>query len=70
MRTVVQVQSHWDLTAVLGNDLKGLGLELLASIAGDEAVKRLCAEINPDPRLAGVLGGGGGGVRNTSSCSA
>ena len=48
---VVQVRSHRDLTAVLGNDLKGLGLELPESSAGDEAVKRLCAKVNPDPRL-------------------
>ena len=30
--------------------LKGLGLEL--PIAGDQAVKRLCAEVNLDPCLA------------------
>ena len=36
---------------LLGNDLKGLGLELPKSSAGDEAVKRLCAEVNLDPRL-------------------
>ena len=28
-----------------------MGLELPASIAGDEAVKRLCAEVTLDPRL-------------------
>ena len=51
MRNVVQIRSHRDLTAVLGSDLKGLGLELPASIAGDEAVKGLCNEVNLDPRL-------------------
>ena len=39
------------MTAVLGNDIKGLGLELPKSIAGDQAVKTLCAEVNLDPRL-------------------
>ena len=51
MHNVVQVRSHRDLTAVLGNDLKGLGLELPASIAGDQTVTKLCAEVNLDPRL-------------------
>ena len=32
-------------------DLEGLGLELPKSIAGDQAVKRWCAEVNLDPRL-------------------
>ena len=63
VRNVVQIRSHRDLTAVLGNDLKGLGLELPESIAGDEAVKRLCAEVNLDPRLVEV------GHLFTSSCS-
>ena len=36
---------------MIGNDLKRLGLELPKLIAGDEAVRRLCAEVNLDPRL-------------------
>ena len=51
MSNMVQIRSHLDLTAVLGNDIKGLGLELPKSIAGDQAVKRWCAEVNLDPRL-------------------
>ena len=51
VRNVVLIRSHRDLTAVLGNDLKGLGLELPESIAGDQAVKKLCAEVKLDPRL-------------------
>ena len=51
VRNVVLIRSHRDLTAVLGNDLKGLGLELPESIAGDQADKKLCAEVNLDPRL-------------------
>jgi hypothetical protein len=51
VRDVVQIRSHRDLTAVLGNNLKGLGLDLPKSIAGDQALKRLCAEVNLDLRL-------------------
>ena len=51
VRNVVQRWSHRDLTAELGNDFKGLGLELPESIAGDQAVRKLCAEVNLDPCL-------------------
>ena len=51
VRNIVQIRSHQDLTAVLGNNLEGLGLELPESIAGDQAVKKLCAEVKLDPRL-------------------
>ena len=36
---------------MLGDDLKGLGLELPASIAGHQAVTALCKEVNLDPRV-------------------
>ena len=39
------------MTAVLGNDLKVLGLKLPESIAGHRAVTALCKEVNLDPRL-------------------
>ena len=48
---VVQIRSHRDLTAVLGNDLEGLGLKLPESIAGHQAVTALCKEVNLDPRV-------------------
>ena len=51
MRNVVLIRSHRDLTAVLGNDLEGLGLKLPESIAGHQAVTALCKEVNLDPRL-------------------
>ena len=51
MRNVVQIRSHRDLISVLGDDLKGLGLELPASIAGHQAVTALCKEVNLDPRV-------------------
>ena len=51
VRNVVQIRSHRDLLAVLGDDLKGLGLKLPESIAGHRAVTALCKEVNLDPRL-------------------
>ena len=48
---VLQIRSHRDLMAELGNNLKGLGFELPKSIACDQAVKRLCAEVNLNPLM-------------------